>query len=104
MAGAQLERGPDRQRQEARSGGDAVLLHDYGAIVKRQSGLEDRKQEVTRDVRIQRHAAFDEGAESDITLENDERADLLAREMIHREQDFAERLRSPESPAEAEPV
>ena len=47
------ERGIGGQRQEAGRRRDAVLLHDYGAIVQRQTRMEDGKQQVAREPRLQ---------------------------------------------------
>ena len=65
----------------------SVLLYDHRAIVQRQAGLEDGKQQVPRDAGVQAHAALDEGAQADIALQHDQRAGLVRRKMLHRQQE-----------------
>ncbi len=66
--------------------------------------LEDGEEKVAGDARIHRNAAFDEGAQADVALEDDEGAGLLFGKLLDGEQDFAERFRRAESGGEAEPA
>jgi hypothetical protein len=51
-------------------------LHDDRAIVQRGAGMEDSQQQVARQIGIQADAAFDEGTQADVPLDDDERAGL----------------------------
>ena len=106
MPRAQLARegGVGGQREEAGGGRDTVLLNDDGAIVQGQAGLEDGNQNIAGDAGFQGHAAFHEGAQADVAFQDDERADFLVGEVLHRHHDFAERFGGAEAPGQAEPV
>ena len=55
-------------------------------------------------MRVQAHAAFDEGAQADIALQDNQRAGLVSREMLHRQQDLIHRFQTPIAAAEPEPA
>ena len=82
MAGAELTAHSriDRQRQEARRRGNAILLDDDRAVVQRRAGLEDRHQQVVGQRRVDRNAALDVVAQPDLPLDGDDGARPLRRE------------------------
>ena len=63
-----------RERQEARSGRDAIALNDHGAVVQRRAWLKDARQQVVGDHRVERDAALDVVAKADLPLEDDDGA------------------------------
>ena len=58
-----------RQRQEARGGGDAIVLDDDGPVVQRRLGQEDAQQQIVGQDGVERDAAFDVVAEPDLPLD-----------------------------------
>jgi hypothetical protein len=78
----------DGQRQKAVGGRDPVLLHDHRAIVQGAARMKDGQQQVARQLGVQPHAAFDEGAQSDVPLDHDQRAGFIRGQAAHRDQDI----------------
>ncbi len=89
MAGAKLRREHriHRKRQEAGRGGNPALLHDDSAVVQRRAGTEDGDQQIIGKVGVQRHPAFDEGAQTDLAFNDDKRAGDRLGKMVGREHD-----------------
>ena len=73
--------------EETGGGGDAIFLHDDGAVVQRSAGTEDGRQQIVGEAGIERDAAFDVGAQSDLALDDDERAGLVLGKKIGGEDD-----------------
>src|SRR5439155_10802797 len=69
----------DGERQEAGRGSNSIGLDDHGAVVERRSGLEDARQQVIGDGRIERDAALDVVAKTDLALDDNDRADAPRR-------------------------
>ena len=65
--------------------------------------MKNREQQIAREAGFQHHSALDESAQPDIAFQNDQRADMLPRLLIHREHHFV-RLRGAEARPETEPV
>ena len=89
MARAELsgEQGVHGKRQEASGGSDTVFLHNGGAVVQRRAGTEDGRQQMVGEPGVQRHAAFDVGAQADLALDHDQRSRLLLREQVRCQHD-----------------
>ena len=75
------------KRKETGGSSNAILLHDYGAIVKGSAGTEDCSEQIVGKPGIQWNAAFDVGAQTDFTLDHDQGAGLVLREEIGGEHD-----------------
>ena len=69
----------DRQRQKTGRGRDAIALDDDRAVVQRRRWLEDARQQVVGDHRVERNAALDVVAKADLPLEHDDGARCGAR-------------------------
>ena len=65
--------------------------------------MEDCTNQIARDGRIQRHTAFNERSQAYIALDDDERASLLLRHLLEREQDLFHHFAPLELPAEPQP-
>ena len=73
------------ERQEAGGSGDALSLNDHGPVMQWGAGAKDRGQKIIGDARIQRDAAFDIGAQANVTFYDDQRAGLILRKQICRQ-------------------
>ena len=82
----------DRQRQETRRRRDAIALDDDGAVVQRRSRLEDARQQVVGDHRVERNAAFDVVAQADLPLEDDDRARAARGQVRGRDDELLDRF------------
>src|ERR1051326_5167180 len=89
--------------QKTRSGRDPVLLHNYGAVMERQAGIENREQKVSRNMCFQPDTALNKSPQANITLENDQRAGLAAGKALDCQQNLIDRLRRT-APAQSEPA
>src|SRR5207302_6844120 len=59
------------KRQETSRSGDALSLNDHGPVMQRGARTKDRGQEIIGDARIQRDAAFNVGAQANVTFYDD---------------------------------
>ena len=76
------------QRKKAGRRRDAVALNDHRAVVQRAAALEDGAQQIARHHGIQRDAAFDERAQTDVALDHDQRAGLPSIMLLHGQHNF----------------
>ena len=66
--------------------------------------MENRTQQIARNQGIQRHAAFDEGPQTDFTLHDDQSAGFVLNQLLHREDDLVHYLAAFELPPESQPA
>ena len=63
--------------QKTGRSGDSVALHDDGTVMQRSTGLKNRAEQIARKNRIQANAAFDEGPQTDVALDHDQRSHFM---------------------------
>ena len=80
------------KRQEAGRRGHTSFLDDDRAIVQRRSRLEDRDQQIVGERRVERDAALDVVAQSDLALDRDDRPNLLRGKHGRRDDQLLNRL------------
>ena len=66
------------QGEETGGSGEAFALNDDRAVMQRSSSFKDGDEQVARHVGVERDTAFDESAQSDVTLEHDKGTGLPA--------------------------
>ena len=76
------------QWKKASRGGNVVPLNNHCAIVQLAAGMKNRAQQVPGNDCIQRHAAFDKGAQADFPLDDDQRSSFVLDHLLHRQDDF----------------
>src|SRR5262249_27994879 len=80
------------ERKKTCARGNATVLNDHGTVVQRHGGIENGHKQIVRKRGIQGDAAFDVGLESDVPLDNDESASLIARKSRDRQHDLIVKL------------
>ena len=72
------------ERENARSGHDAVAAYHQTAIVQDRLGMKDREDEFLCEFGVDRHAGFHKTFEIDVALDRDEGAEAFAGKLEHR--------------------
>src|SRR6201997_3898009 len=89
VPGAEL-RGEQRihgKGKKARGCGNAIFLDDHRTVVQGSAGAEDSGEEIVGKASIERYAAFDVGAQSDFTFDDDQGAGLVLGEKVGGQHD-----------------
>ena len=81
-----------RQREKAGGRGHAIALHDRRTVMERRPRLKDPRQQIVGDHRVERNAALDVIAQSDLPLDDDDRADAPRRQRGRRHDQLLDRF------------
>ena len=82
----------DRERQKAGGGGNPIALHDHRAVVQRRTRMEDARHQVVGHHGVERNPTLDVVSKAYLSLDDDECARPLGRQVGGGDDDLFERL------------